>query len=285
MAGQKIAIVYFSGTNVTHTCAQIIHEALKEDGCTVQSFNVTGHASRKRFPSVHNFDGVVFGFPVYSDFAPSVINKWLPTLEGEGKRCSLFLTYGARTTGYAHFHTTLLLRQAGFQVLFSAEFPGRHTFNLHGWRILPDRPDERDFAVAREYAALCVERFIQDSPPVFNLQKPFGYPEVMEFQKIRTKQEDSCWTSPVRIESECSMCRNCETECPALAFDADSGLSDAERCIGCMHCVYICPDKVIGMDGGIKVTHEEFLDFFHMTEEMISSRKSRIITDARQTAY
>jgi Pyruvate/2-oxoacid:ferredoxin oxidoreductase delta subunit len=285
MTDLKIAIVYFSGTYVTHTCAQVIEEALRDKGCTVTPFNVTGNDSRIRFPPVDVFDGLVFGFPVYSDFAPTVVNEWLPTLEGKGKRCVMFFTYGARTTGFAHFHTALLLRQAGFRVLFSAEFPGRHTFNLSGWRILPDRPDERDFAVARDYAALCIERFTQDSPPDFKPQKPFGYCEVLELQKILGKREDDCWTNPVRTRAECSMCRNCETECPALAFNADSGISDPERCIGCMHCVYICPDKVIGMEGGIKVTHEEFLNFFHMTEEMISSRKSRIITEAGQIAF
>ena len=56
----------------------------------------------------------------------------------------MFFTYGGRTTGYAHFHTKLLLEQAGFQVQFSAEFLGRHTFNLAGWRVLPHRPDERE---------------------------------------------------------------------------------------------------------------------------------------------
>ncbi|MBN2325334.1 MAG: 4Fe-4S binding protein [Spirochaetes bacterium] len=107
----------------------------------------------------------------------------------------------------------------------------------------------------------------------------------MEFLKIRGKQEDDCWSSPVRNEKECSMCRNCEIEYPALAFDVDTGLSDPERCIGCMYCVYICPDKVIKIDGGIKISHDRFLDFWNMTAEMMSSRKSRIITDFRQAAF
>jgi len=285
MADLKIALVYFSATNVTDTYARVLEKALQDRGCSVQAFNVTGHGSRKKTLPVDGFDGFIFGFPVFADFAPSVINEWLPTLDGKGKRCAMFFTYGARTTGFAHFHTALLLEQAGFKVLFSAEFLGRHTFNVHGWKILPDRPDEGDFAVMRDYASLCVERFTQDSPPVFKLQKPFGYPEVTEYLKIRGKQEDDCWKSPVRTEKECSMCRNCETECPALAFNADTGLSDPERCIGCMHCVYICPDKVIKIDGGIKISHDQFLEFWNMTDEMMSARQSRIITEARQAAY
>ena len=66
----------------------------------------------------------------------------------------------ARTTGYAHFHTKNQLDNANFQVLLSAEFFGRHTFNVGGWRILPERPDEDDFKVARDYANLAFQRFI-----------------------------------------------------------------------------------------------------------------------------
>ncbi|MBF0552324.1 MAG: hypothetical protein HQK60_17555 [Deltaproteobacteria bacterium] len=156
--------MYFSATNVTHTYAQVIRDGLVDRGCAVQLFNVTAYASRQTPLRLDGFDGVVFGFPVFSDFAPSVINDWLPKLEGMGKKCALFLTYGGRTTGYAHFHTRLLLEQAGCQVLFSAEFLGRHSFNVGGWRVLPARPNAQDFAVAQEYATLVAERFAKEAP-------------------------------------------------------------------------------------------------------------------------
>ena len=285
MIKPEVALVYFSATNVTHTYVQVINEAFLDQGCAVELFNVTGYASRQEALPVDGFDGFIFGFPVFSDFAPSVINEWLPTLNGQGKRCTLFLTYGARTTGYAHFHTKLLLEQAGFQVLFSAEFLGRHSFNVGGWRILPDRPNEQDFAVAREYAALALERFLQDVPPVFRLQKPFSYDRVLASLETQQKRTERGWTNPVRIAGECSMCRNCETECPAQAFDADTGLSDPERCIKCMHCVYICPDQVVKIDERMRDAYEGFLEYWHLTEEMINARQSKIITEAWQTAF
>ena len=159
MADCTIALIYFSATNVTHTYAQVIRESLLDQSCNVQLFNVTSFASRQKALLIDDFDGFIFGFPVFANFAPKIINEWLPTLDGQGKRCTMFFTYGARTTAYAHFHTKLLLEQAGFQVLFSAEFLGRHSFNVGGWRILPDRPDENDFIVARQYAALALKRF------------------------------------------------------------------------------------------------------------------------------
>ena len=285
MAECKIALIYFSATNVTHTYAEVMREALLDHGCEVRLFNVTAYASRQEPLSVDDFDGFIFGFPVFSDFAPSVINAWLGTLEGLGKRCALFFTYGGRTTGFAHFHTKLLLEQVGFQVLLSAEFLGRHSFNVGGWQILPDRPNEGDFSVAREYVALVLERFSQDAPVVFGLQKPFGYNRAMVSLENRKKKTERGWTHPIRMAEECSMCRDCETECPAQAFDADTGLSDPDRCIECMHCVYICPDKVLKVDEHLKDAYEEFLTYWHLTEAMMKAKKSKIISEAWQTAF
>jgi ferredoxin len=285
MNNLNIAIVYFSATNVTHTYAQVIQERLCDYGCSVQLFNVTAFTSRQEVLPIRDFDGFIFGFPVFGDFAPSVINEWLPTLDGHGKKCAQFFTYGARTTGYAHFHTKLLLEQAGFQVLFSAEFLGRHSYNVAGWRILPERPDEQDFAVAREYADLAFERFSQDSPAVFRLQKPFGYNQIITLLEKRTKRTERGWTNPIRIVEACNMCRDCESECPNQAFDANTGLSDYERCIECMHCVYICPDNAIKVDERMKDVYADFLANWHLTEEMMNEKQSKIITSAWQAAF
>ena len=280
----RVAIVYFSATNVTHTYATVMREALPHHGCQAQLFNVTFYASRLERLPIADYDAFIFGFPVFSDFAPSAINAWLPTLRGGGKRCAQFFTYGARTTGYAHFHTRLLLEQAGFQVLFSAEFLGRHSFNVGGWRVLPDRPNEQDFAVARQYVALALERFWQDAPPVFRLQKPFGYNRAIAWLQSQPKRTERGWANPVRAAQRCSMCRDCERGCPTQAFDAETGLSDPERCIECMRCVYICPDRVLRVGERMKDAYRGFLTGWHLTEEMMNAKRSKIITEPCQAA-
>lgn len=284
MTAKKIAIVYFSATNVTHMYAEVMREAFLEYGCDVRLFNVTAYAARQEVLPIENFDGFIFGFPVFDDFSPSVINAWLTTLDGKGKRCTQFFTYGSRTTGYAHFNTKLLLERADFHVMFSAEFLGRHSFNVSGWNIVPDRPNKQDFALAREYARLALKSFSQKTPVVFQLQKPFGYDRVMNSIKKQQKKAKRKWTHPVRIVDECGMCRDCEIECPTQAFDADTGLSEPESCIECMHCVYICPEEVIKVDERMKDVCNDFLAFWHLTEEMMSAKKSKIITHPSQAA-
>lgn len=285
MSNCKIAIIFFSATNVTRSYSEVMRDKLRDQDCDVQLFNVTAYAARQESIPLDEFTCYIFGFPVFSDFAPCVINEWLPTLKGKRKQCAMFFTYGARTTGYAHFHTKLLLEQAGFRVVLSAEFLGRHSFNVGGWRILPDRPNEQDFTVARNFVDCAFERFSQEDLADFNLQKPFGYNRVIISLKKEPKTTKRGWTHPIRITDECSMCRDCETECPTQAFDANSGESDPELCIECMHCVFICPDQVLEIDPRMEKAYDDFLSFWHLTEEMMNAKKSKIITKAWQTAF
>lgn len=284
MSDQSIGVIYFSGTEVTKIYAEVIKATLTDIECVVRLFDVTSYASRHKPLPVDDFNAFIFGFPVFSDFAPSVINTWLPTLKGKGKPCAQFFTYGARTSGYAHFHTMQLLEAAGFQVLLSAEFLGRHTFNVAGWQILPERPDQADFAIAKEYTSLALERFSAQTPPVFNIQKPFGYNQTLAAREKQPKRSERGWTNPVRVTETCSMCRDCEAECPTQAFNADTGLSEPAECIDCMHCLYICPDEVIEIDKRMKNTYEGFKAFWNLTETMMEAKQSKIIAESWQAA-
>ena len=284
MSTCSLAIIYFSATNVTRSYTEVMIERLVNLDCDVQLFDVTAYASRQEPIPTDDFDYFIFGFPVFSDFAPSVINNWLPSLQGNQKRCAMFFTFGARTTGYAHFHTKLLLDKAGFEVVLTAEFLGRHSLNVGGWRILPDRPDQEDFTVARTYVECALERFYQDDLADFNLQKPFAYNQAVKSLMKEPANDEEDWLHPVRVTDECCMCYDCETECPTQAFDADSGDSDLEKCIECMRCVFICPDQVIKIDPRMEEAYSNFLSYWHLTEEMMNAKKSKVITESWQTA-
>jgi NAD-dependent dihydropyrimidine dehydrogenase PreA subunit len=177
-----------------------------------------------------------------------------------------------------------LLEQAGFRVLLSAEFLGRHTFNVGGWQILPDRPDQNDFEVAKEFANLAFTRFSNQNLTSFQLQKPFGYYQTIAAREQQTKRSERVWTNPVRVSEGCSLCRDCETECPTQSFNADTGLSDPANCIECMHCLYICPDEVIEIDPRFKGVYADFKAAWNLTEEMMQAKQSKIISESWQAA-
>ncbi|MBN1411839.1 MAG: 4Fe-4S binding protein [Spirochaetales bacterium] len=277
MKNVKIAIVFFSATNVTKSCAEIIQAHLTANGHGADLFDVTPFAARSTGVPLEKYDGVIFGFPVYGDFPPRVINDWLPTVRGDGKPCAVFVTYGGRSSGFANFHASVMLRDAGFLVQCCAEFLGRHTFNVAGWNLLTDRPDERDFKVAREFAALFVASFVQTPRDVFTLPKPPGYDNAVDDLLKNFPSAERKWGNPVRFK-ECSMCASCEQECPAQAMNHLTGVSDPAKCIECMHCVSICPDKALKADDQLGICYPDFLKDWGLTEELISKKQSKIIT-------
>jgi len=284
MTELNIAVIYFSATNVTATYAGAIQKEIEKHNARASLINITPFESRKQDLKLDAYDGVVFGFPVYTDLAPSVVNEWLAGLDGKGKKCAMFFTYGGRTTGYAHFHTMQILKKANFDVQFSAEFLGPHTYNVAGWTALTERPSADDMNTAREFAKLAVDRFTSEKSANFNLQKPFGYNAVMDSKRNVEVKKERGWTNPTRVVEECDHCLLCETECPTNAFDAETGLSDYETCISCMHCVYICPNHAIKANEGMKAGYQYFLTDWNITEEMMSAKKSRLITESWQAA-
>jgi len=269
----KIAIIYFSATKVTEIYSNIIEKELLKNHCSVSKINITSYSSRKKYIDIDYFDAFIFGFPVFADFAPSVINNWIPCLNGQNKKCSMFFTYGGRTASLSHYHTKKLLEKANFNVQLSAEFLGRHTFNVGGWKVLPDRPNKADFKVAEEFALISINKFRVKNNEKLILQRPYGYDLLLEVYLSKERK----WTNPIRVTDECSMCLICENECPSQAIEALIGKSDPGKCIECMHCIYICPDQVLKIDERMKNTYFDYLNHWELTEEMMNKKQSKII--------
>ena len=80
------------------------------------------------------------------------------------------------------------------------------------------------------------------------------------------------------------MCRDCEAGCPTRSFDANSGLSGPATCIECMHCVAVCPDRVIAVDPRFANSYNRFLAHWNLTEEMMQAKRSRIIRSSWEAA-
>jgi ferredoxin len=281
MPTPRIALAFFSATHVTKLICEAIQRGLTRRGVEARLFDITPFAARQTPLPVGDFDGFVFGYPVFADFPPTVVNDWLASLRGDGKPCALAVTYGGRAVGHAHYHGLALLRDAGFRVLFTAEFLGRHSFNVAGWHLLPGRPDQRDFAVADEFARLLLEHATPGSPATLSLQKPPGYDEALASLRNKQRGPDRGPCNPVRTV-ECSRCGTCVEECPTQAIDLETGMSDPRLCIECMHCVYLCPEKALKVDDHVGAIYPMFLQRFQLTEELAEQKQSRIITTAAE---
>lgn len=267
----KIAIIYFSGTGVTEGYAKIIADGLKQKGQTVSLRNITSIEDRESGVDFQKQDAVIFGFPVYAGRLPTVVETWLGTLHVK-KQCSMYFTYGGRELEYAHQTGYYLLSKANFDVILSAEFLGKHSFNVaEGWDLASDRPYSDDVSMAKEFALESLKRFqTKDEKWDYKL-------EGFDYQPRVTKEYHGPFAIffPYKIQ-ECRMCYRCENECPTGAFDLSSGKAKNGVCIQCMHCVSICPDNAIEV-GDATELFQQFKTTLDLTSENVKNKKSRII--------
>ncbi len=268
----NFALFYFSATGITETISNHIVAILEREGNSVKLTNIITPDSRQSQFDFLEFDACIFGFPVFGGRPPTVAEDWMRTLDGRNLKCSMFFTYGARELEWAHQVTYFLLTEANFQVVLSAEFIGKHSFNVaKGWSLAEGRPNQLDFDIATEFALQSIIRFQKDTK--FNIDlSEFSY------KPVKTEETKGPYAKfyPSRGKDDCSMCYLCEKECPVKAFDAISGETNRKLCIACMHCVTICPDKVIHT-GEVSQLFEKFVDDFGLTEDVVEQKRSKII--------
>lgn len=250
----NILLCSFSATGNTAKIAEAIAERLVSLGATVHNSDITAPAGRKQPIAMDQFDAAVFGAPIHSMRAPRLVREWLLTLDGQGKKCAMFFTYGGFQIHPTHFTTAQILQNSSFVVVASADFPGKHTFNLGGWQAMADRPGPDELALAAQYADAVYKRFSgEDSGVVKDLdQGPYTEQQLDQFESFRHKMMTK---HPTRDGQDCQMCMLCQEECPAEAMDAEKGVADEAACICCLHCVDICPDEALSindMSGGFK---------------------------------
>jgi Fe-S-cluster-containing hydrogenase component 2 len=164
------------------------------------------------------------------------------------------------------------LTQANFKVILSAEFIGKHSFNVaKGWSLAEDRPNQMDFEIATGFASQSIERLQEKIHFKINLSE-FSYHPM----EVKEKSGPLAKFYPSRKSNECSMCNFCEKECPVGAFNADSGETNRKLCINCMHCVTVCPDEVIQV-GEVSQIFSQFVKRWGLSDNIVDRKKSRII--------
>ena len=268
----NFAIFYFSATGITETISNHIAAILEKEGNAAKLTNIITPESRQSQFDFSEFDACFFGFPVFEGRPPTVADEWMKSIDGKNLKCSMFFTYGARELELAHQVTYYLLTQANFQVVLSAEFIGKHSFNVaEGWSLAGNRPNQLDFDIATEFALQSIKRFQTDIKFNINLSD-FAYKR----KRIRERKGLFATFYPSRGKDDCSMCYLCEKECPVKAFDAISGETNRKLCFMCMHCVTICPDKVIHVGDGSQF-FENFMNQTGLTEDIVEQKRSKII--------
>jgi len=270
----KILILYFSATGNTATVAKEIEQEFMKLGAEVTLSDITPHTARKEEIDFDSYQAVVFGSPIHSWRAPRTVREWMKTLDGQGKRCAMFFTFGGFQVHPTHYSTRRILEEQNFIVVSSAEFLGAHTFNLGGWKAVEGRPDAPDLEVAKEYARTTYRRFTGEDEGILGELEKTGHTEE-HLDAIEAFRFKVLTQLPTREGQECSMCMLCEERCPTGAMEAQSGEADKERCIGCLSCVANCPDGVLKIND-MSDSWSLKLQMEQDTEESLKRKKSRL---------
>ena len=267
----KLAIIYFSGTGVTEGYAKYIAKELEQKGQIVTLCNITSIKERDEGVDFKVYNAVIFGFPVYAGRLPTVTETWLSALDVE-KQCSMFFTYGGRDLEWAHQTGYYLLSKANFTVVLSAEFVGKHSFNVsQGWDLASNRPNSHDRSIAKEFSLQSLKRFqINDVKWDYDLEE-FDY----QTRVIKESHGPFAIFNPYKTQ-DCRMCYRCERECPTNAFNLSRGKATNGVCIHCMHCVTICPDNVIEV-GDATELFQQFKTKLDLSLENVKKKKRRVI--------
>lgn len=270
----KILLAYFSATRNTEKVAEVIKGQFIELGAEVDMFDITSYSDRQKESDFRYYQAFVFGMPIHSVRSPRIVRQWFETLDGQGKKCSTFFTYGGFGVHPAHYSTGQILKKQGFLLVSSAEFLGKHTFNLGGWSALEDRPDFSDFDLAREYTKKTYKRFTgEDGGMVGKLEKTKYTEKQLEgFENFRFMVVSQL---PTREGEDCSMCMQCEELCPTQAINAEKGEAEREKCIVCLRCICICPEGILKIND-LRDFWKLKLEMEGETEESLRNKKGKL---------
>jgi ferredoxin len=270
----KILLIYFSATGNTANMVKVAKERFMELGVEVDEHDITSYSARQAEIDLRQYQAMVLGVPIHSHRAPRVVREWLRTLDGNGKKCSMFFTYGGFGVHPAHYSTRQILEEQGFVVVSSAEFLGKHTFNLGGWKALADRPDASDFHVAKEYVTKTHKRFTgEDTNTLGELERTELGEEQLDV--LETYRFRALTKLPTRDGEDCSMCMICEESCPTEAMNAESGQAEKKKCIACLRCVANCPDDALVINDMSGIWQFK-LGMENATAESLNSKRSKI---------
>ncbi|MHA1724028.1 MAG: EFR1 family ferrodoxin [Promethearchaeota archaeon] len=270
----KIALIYFSATGNTRTIADQIKQQLTLAKIKIDTIDITTPDVREGLLNSLDHDKIIFGFPIYYRRAPEIIRTWLKKLKKKERKCAVYFTYGGvTTTGVALQDIVSILNERGFNLLAAAEFLGSHTFNLAGWNLMNDRPNEEDKTVARTFAQEILKKFTNKNvKPIYF--KPLSRYENKNFDE-KARSTKKIIPLPYIIPKACVYCGNCEKSCPNRAIVMQKSKINKMKCIRCLRCLIICPENAIKIKN-MSILLEFLKTRQDLSEITLNKKKSKI---------
>ncbi len=218
-----VQLVYFSPTGSTKRIVQILGKAWEEAAET----DVTPYSAQDEQYAFSNDETVIFGVPSFGGRVPALAAERLAKITGDDTPAVAVVAFGNRAYDDTLRELAAILKQQGFRVIAAVAAVAEHSIARQYGALRPDEYDAAELtSYARHLAALCA-----DAPEVgFDQDAPYR-----EYGSVPLKPHAG---------KACTQCGACASHCPAGAIPREHPEQTEEaRCISCMGCISVCPQK------------------------------------------
>lgn len=214
-----IVNVYFSPTGGTKKVSDILANSLTS---TPMDIDLSNPDFASKIPNLSKDDLVIIAMPSFGGRAPQVAIERLKLIKGNKARCILTCVYGNRDfedTLLEMYNTALSL---DFHIIGAVAAIARHSIATE---YASNRPDEADQKQLIEF----MQKVSTKESLLAHVPGNYPYKKLSSFKLIP------------KTTKVCTNCKQCVRECPVLAINYDTLVTDSNLCISCMRCVNICP--------------------------------------------
>lgn len=231
-----VNLFHFSPCGTTEKCAKHILDGMGE---AAQSINLLSPEVAKANPA----EVSIVAIPVYSGHVPPVALERLDAaLNGGGKAIGVAV-YGNRSADNALNEINAYLAKKGFEVIALVGAIGQHSLCA---KIGAGRPDATDTAALESIGAKIAAKLVSGETAAFDYPKD---PEIKPYELS---------ISPITTD-ECTLCGICEDECPTQVIELDDVAVSPAHCLGCAHCIEVCPVEAREFPAEATALFEQFL--------------------------
>lgn len=225
----KMGAIYFSPTGSTK---YIVRKIMDELPFEKEEYDITPFVQDKFSREFRKGELAIIGIPVFSGRVPGAALSRLQNLKGNHTPAVLVAVYGNRNYDDALLELKNTLEENGFIPLAAGAFIAEHSIARN---IAVGRPNSHDLETIAAFGKNVAAKIAHIHPgaaPAIEVKGSYPY-----------RKYESVPIVP-KANNKCNACGTCANECPTGAIPKKRlKRADKSLCMGCMRCVYVCPQN------------------------------------------